>query len=105
MRSAYVYARITKIIFLIFCDWRYMNVFFPRQDSYSKITSASLRYILLYFDLNALNSSKTVPVATATQNNIPIASFILTWPCVKGLEKTDTCCQTCLFYNGYLKIK
>ena len=67
-----------------------MNIeLFPRQDSYSKITSASLRYILLYFDLNALNSSKTVPVATATQNNIPIASFILTWPYVKGLEKTD----------------
>ena len=99
MRSAYVYAKITKFIILLFCNWRYINIEYaviPRQDSYSKITSASLRYILLYFDLNALNSSKAVPVAADTQNNIPNTSFILTWPCVKGLEKTDNSCQTCL---------
>ena len=79
-----------------------MNIaFFPRQDNYSKITSASLRYILLYFDLNALNSSKAVPVAADTQNNIPNTSFILTWPCVKGSEKTDNGYRICLFYNGY----
>ena len=79
-----------------------MNIaFFSRNDIYSKITSASLRYDLLYFDLNALNSSKTVPAATATQNNIPNTSFILTCPCVKGSEKTDNGYRTSLFYIGY----